>query len=119
MATSISLGSWRTTTMLFALQHMQSKVFVHKGLKGDLGLVAWQSGICCSGGSFGTQHQIHSGKLIGQPVKAIYDWYMQAAGLSVQLHKTGWKEKLTVDGHCPMPKVNNVIAAIREVQTES
>lgn len=88
-------------------------------MQGDLGLVAWQSGICCSGGSFGTQHQIHSGKLIGQPVKAIYDWYMQAAGLSVQLHKTGWKEKLTVDGHCPMPKVNNVIAAIREVQTES
>jgi len=41
---------------------------------------------------------------------------MQAAGLAVQLHKTGWKEKLTVDSHCFISKV---VAANKEVQTES
>ena len=32
-----------------------------------------------------TKH--HSEKVIGQPAQARYDWYMQAAGLAVQLHK--------------------------------
>jgi len=76
--------------------------------------VACQSGICCSIGNFGTKH--HSDKLIGQPPKARYRRYMQAAGLAVQLHKTGWKEKLTVDSHCFISKV---VAANKEVQTES
>ncbi len=61
-------------------------------------------------------HWCRQEKLIGQPGKARYGWYMQAAGLAVQLQKTDWKEKLTVDGHCLTPKV---VAAIREVQTES
>ncbi len=40
---------------------------------------------------------------------------MQAAGLAILMHKTGWQEKLIGDGHYVTSKV---VAVTKEVQTE-
>ncbi len=78
---------------------------------GTGGLAIWD---LLYSGNVGTKHL--SEKLIRQSVKARYDWYMQAAGLTVQLHKTGWKEKPIGDNHHLTSKI---VAATKEVQTES
>ncbi len=46
-----------------------------------------------------TTHWCSQENLIGRPAKARYDWYMLAAGLAAQLHKTSWKETVIEDGH--------------------
>ena len=72
------------------------------------------SAVCCRNGSFGTKH--HSEKLIGQPAKARYDWYMLAAALLISCTRLVGRRSSLLDGHCPTSKV---VAAFREVHTES
>ena len=78
---------------------------------GDLG-----SAVKVADAVYSTTDSFSQQKLIGQPAKTRYDWYMLAVALAAEVHKADWQNKLMQDGHSPAHKV---IAAVQEVQSKS